>query len=87
MLSSNISDEDKLATLIECDMILGLDIERSVLEISNTSIPDAIQDLANKRIEARNAKDWSLSDKIRDEIQELGYIVKDTGQGQTISKK
>jgi len=87
MLSSNISDEDKLATLIECDMILGLDIERSVLEISNTSIPDPIQDLAVKRIEARNAKDWSLSDKIRDEIQELGYIVKDTDQGQTISKK
>ena len=45
-----------------------------------------IQDLIEKRKEARENKDWSLSDQIRDELKEKGYIVKDTKEGMTIEK-
>ena len=42
--------------------------------------------MIEKRKEARENKDWSLSDQIRDELKEKGYIVKDTKEGMTIEK-
>ena len=38
------------------------------------------------RKQARADKNWELSDKIRDEITEKGYIVKDTKDGMTVEK-
>jgi hypothetical protein len=45
------------------------------------SIPQEVIDLAQKRVEARNNKDYALSDQLRDEIATKGYIVKDTATG------
>ena len=36
---------------------------------------------------ARQAKDWALSDKLRDEIAAQGWLVKDSKEGQTCTKK
>ena len=35
---------------------------------------------------ARVNKDWALSDKIRDELKEKGYMVKDTKEGMQVEK-
>ena len=44
-------------------------------------------ELFAKRLkEARQNKDWELSDSLRDEILSLGYSVKDTKDGMEISK-
>ena len=39
-----------------------------------------------RRDEARKEKNWELSDNLRDEIKNKGYIVKDTKDGITIEK-
>ena len=40
-----------------------------------------------KRTEVRKAKNWARADQIRDELAELGYVVKDTPQGPQILAK
>lgn len=45
-----------------------------------------VQKLVAERAEARASKDWAKSDELRDKIKEMGYIVKDTPQGQQLIK-
>ena len=45
-----------------------------------------IQVILSERAEARKAKDWAKSDELRDKLKEMGYIVKDTPQGQQLLK-
>ena len=56
-----------------------------VIGIFTRSTEDTISDeakaLIEKRAEARAAKDWALSDKIRDELLSMGIEVADTRQG------
>ena len=71
------------------EVIKDIDLENSkkyLEESKNVELPEDIQDLIEKRKEARENKDWSLSDQIRDELKEKGYIVKDTKEGMTIEK-
>ncbi len=49
-------------------------------------IPSEIKELANRRNEARKAKDFKLADALRDEIKQKGYIVEETRQGTVIKK-
>ena len=44
-------------------------------------LPKDIAELVNKREKARRKKDWSLSDQIREELKEKGWIVEDTTEG------
>ena len=66
--------------LLDFDKVLGVDIQKEVEE-KTLEIPEEIKELIEKRKEARANKDWALSDKIRDELKEKGYIVKDTKEG------
>jgi cysteinyl-tRNA synthetase len=50
-------------------------------------IPDEVLALLKQREEARVAKNWAESDRLRDEIAKLGWIVKDTKDGQKLSQK
>lgn len=50
-------------------------------------VPDDIQKLVSRRAEARVGRDWALSDRLRDEILEAGWQVKDTKDGQKLSRK
>lgn len=60
------------------DMLgLGLDKIAQLLRIEN---PEVLA-LLNNREEARKQKDFALSDKIRDEIQNLGFGIEDTPEG------
>ncbi|MEO0082102.1 MAG: cysteine--tRNA ligase [candidate division WOR-3 bacterium] len=43
--------------------------------------PDAVRELARKRQAARARRDWAESDRLRDEIARLGYLVEDTRDG------
>ena len=49
-------------------------------------IPEDIKELIEERKKAREEKNWQLSDLLRDQIKEKGYIVKDTKEGMTIDK-
>ena len=56
-------------------------------EKQNSDIPQEVIELAEKRVLARQNKDWALSDKLRDEILVLGYVVKDSKDGYSLEKK
>ena len=77
-----ISNEDKLATILDFDKVLGFNLAKKEIEI----IPDAVIQLSKEREEARLNKDWAKSDEIRDQIQNLGYEIKDTDSGTLILK-
>ncbi|MFM8212717.1 MAG: glycosyltransferase, partial [Actinomycetes bacterium] len=51
------------------------------------SIPQEVIDLAQKRVEARKNKDFSLSDQLRKEIAQKGFLVKDTATGFDLVEK
>ncbi len=82
MLKSDLSDNVKLATAYAMDDILGLNFKN--LTTPSIEIPQSVQELLEKREKARKEKNWTLSDQIRDEIQALGFDVKDTSEGQSI---
>jgi cysteinyl-tRNA synthetase len=50
-------------------------------------IPAEVVELAEQRVVARQNKDWAKSDELRDKIAELGYLVKDSKDGYSLSKK
>ena len=50
-------------------------------------IPENVLAIANDRFVARQNKDWATSDKLRDELDAFGYIVKDAKDGFTLIKK
>jgi cysteinyl-tRNA synthetase len=49
-------------------------------------IPPEVEELAAARAAAREAKEWKKSDEIRDQIAALGWLVKDSKDGQKITK-
>lgn len=50
-------------------------------------VPPEIQALLNQRAEARKAKNWAESDRIRDEIAAAGWVVKDSRDGQSVTRR
>lgn len=82
MLKSDIKKEDKLATMIDFDRVFGF----GILKLKKDKIPKSVKKLVDAREIARQNKDWKESDKLRYEINKLGYEVKDTDNGQEISK-
>lgn len=83
MLKSSGADADKWVTLVDMDRVLGLGL--SVYR--EEKIPQSVLAMAREREKVRRDKDWAKSDKIRDEIQKAGYIIKDTPSGFEIKKK
>ena len=49
-------------------------------------IPEGVQQLADERAKARAAKDFAASDALRDQINALGWSVKDTPDGQVLAE-
>jgi len=85
MMKSDITDADKLATAYDLDQVLGLNLEK--YQIEKIEINDDLQALLTQRKQARDIKDWNLSDTLRDAISDMGYHVSDVGEEQTIEKK
>jgi cysteinyl-tRNA synthetase len=79
----HVNMNDKKATILDFDTVLGLKLNDMNIEI----IPEAIQKLVSEREIARVSKDFKKSDELRDKISALGYEVKDTSTGQKVSKR
>jgi cysteinyl-tRNA synthetase len=82
LLKSDLSDEDKLATVLDFDKVLGLNLRLETK--ADIEIPEAVIEILKKRETARQNKDWKSSDELRDEILKLGYQVTDADAGQEI---
>lgn len=72
-----------LNTIAKMDTILGLKLLPKVHEL----IPANLVSLLDSRKNKREEKDWAESDRLRNEIEILGFWVKDTPRGQIIEIK
>lgn len=61
--------------------ILGIKQEQNENNVSYESFSKAVDMLLEMRMQAKANKDWSTSDKIRDELTALGFEIKDTKEG------
>lgn len=79
---TKLSNSDKRATILDFDKVLGLGLDK----IKKEEAPEEIIKLVKEREEARKSKDFKRSDELRQEINSLGYEIKDTESGSKISK-
>ena len=70
--------------LFKFDEILGLQIKENLSRVE--IIPEEIQKIIAERDSARLQKDWAKSDELRQQLEALGYEVKDTKDGTKIRK-
>lgn len=69
------------------DLLLELGGVLGLLKNSEEDIIDGeVAAILEQRAKARAEKDWAKSDELRDKLREMGIIVKDTPQGQQITK-
>ncbi|HOU08456.1 MAG TPA: cysteine--tRNA ligase [Caldisericia bacterium] len=83
-------DEGKIGTLGRENLLKTIEKVNTVfafIEGSQTTIPEEVIELMKQREQVRKEKNWAMSDQLRDKILELGFIVKDTPQGQRVTKK
>ncbi len=72
--------ERVLQCLSSWNQVLG------VLPLSKEEAPAHLRALLAQREEARRAKNWPLSDSLRDQIIAAGYLIEDTPQGARLKK-
>jgi cysteinyl-tRNA synthetase len=56
------------------------------LDGSSHEVDEASAELVTKRDQARNSKNWSEADHLRDELVALGWVVEDSSEGTSIRK-
>ena len=88
-----IISSDKIALINLIDQVLSLNLinkaqERQSKEnLSNDDIPATVHELAKDRESARKSKNYKEADRLRDEIDKLGFILKDTPNGPELKRK
>lgn len=67
-----------------CDDVFGLGVADTLRDETKAEqlIKPFVDDLLNKRREARNAKDWATADQLRDLLQNAGVVVEDSVDGE-----
>lgn len=78
--NANVKNEDKLATMLQADRVLGLRLDAPV----RFEVPEEVSQLLLARNKAREKKDWKKSDELRDKIGELGFDVHDLASGSEV---
>ncbi len=68
------------------DALLKVNKIYDILDIAE-DVPDKVSELLNRRIKARESRDYALADKLRDEIYSFGWIVEDTPFGPRVKKR
>ena len=76
--------EGRLSVFRRMDEVLGVIFFGKA---AKTETPAEIQALLDERAAARKAKNWAESDRLRDEIAAKGWLVKDSKEGQSVTKK
>jgi cysteinyl-tRNA synthetase len=93
ILSGDISEDEGLVlsfvknTLIEFDSFLGLiSQEEKDRGQDSEDLKQVLNLLLEIRNELRNKKMWELSDKIRDKLNEMGFLIEDKPSDSSIKK-
>ena len=76
---ADLTDLDKAAVFTFADQVLALDLGRDQVV---AELPAELASLLADREVARSSKNWSESDRLRNELENAGLIVNDTADGQ-----
>jgi cysteinyl-tRNA synthetase len=76
------AQKKKLA--FDFDEVLGLRLREATSQ--GQELPTEVQKLVDARDEARRQKNWAESDRLRNDLQALGYKVEDTPKGTKVLK-
>lgn len=79
MLKENKSDKI-YQTMLEFNRVLSFDF------VEKEEIPEEIKILAQNRWQAKQNRDFALADKLRKDILDKGYLIKDSKEGFVIEK-
>jgi len=93
----SVDNKDKRATLLHFDKVLGFGLltlakrdttmtSIAVESVALKDLPEDVQEKISEREKAREEKDWSKADSLRDEITESGYDLEDSADGPKITK-
>lgn len=94
-----IAAEDKRATILDADRVLGLNLGSADARASTLSaaafgtttneadLPDNVRELVARRNAARDEKKWDEADTLRKEIESLGYTLEDSSEGLRVLKR
>jgi cysteinyl-tRNA synthetase len=84
LVKSDHAPQDKKATLLKFDAVLGLDI--ATWQPKVIDVPQEIQQMALDREAARQDKQWQRADELRDAVLAAGYVIEDTHEGPKVKK-
>ena len=91
-INKNI-DNESMTEDLKAESKIFINLFNSIFSIIDTSlsnkdsIPKNIQDLASLREEMRNKSEWNEADKLRGKIENLGWLIEDTKDGQKLIQK
>jgi cysteinyl-tRNA synthetase len=71
-----------LEFLKQVDTVLGV----LSFEKQEPAIPPELQEAFERRLQARQERNWKLADELRDFIQQRGYVIEDTLHGARLKK-
>ena len=80
--SQKFPAKEVLKLLYDFDKVLGLGLQT----IQSEKITKKILALVRVREELRKERKWKEADKIREEIQQLGYTLEDMPQGAKVKR-
>ena len=87
MLKDNsITEGEKLSLLYSMDKVLGLDLDKVEAKKEEKVGGEEEWKLVEERKQAKAEKNYQRADEIRKELEERGYVVKDTPQGPILQK-
>ena len=89
--SEEYSAKEKWALIVHAEEAFGLLLTNppksvEVVALSRNDLSGQARELAEAREEARNARDYALSDELRQKLLACGYTVEDSAQGSLYTK-
>jgi cysteinyl-tRNA synthetase len=87
--ANRLIDQGRLTASQAAALLQWWDRINQVLQLQEEEerIPDNIHELLRQRDTARAGKNWAESDALRTQIEALGWKIKDTKDGQKLSRK
>ena len=84
---ANLEEKEKRDLILDFDRVLGLKLDESANALNKLVIPENVKRLIDERDKARAEKDFAKSDKLRAQIESLGFEVMDTSEGTVVNSK
>ena len=95
----SLSGADVRAGILDADRVFGLRLGESDEQavalcqkmfgvfIKTEDLPSRVKTLVDSREAARSEERWAEADKLRTELQKMGYAVEDTSRGPRVFRK